>query len=511
MNKRFPIYLLLGIMFASVLFSCGGDDDDAPYEFDLVSSVAVTEFYLSENSEILNNLDSVFFTIDLNKAEIYNADSLPKGTDVSGLEINMTYVNCSSAQFHVTGGKWMKDTTFVYNSGDSIDFTGDVKFTIISQDLTASRTYTIKVNVHEMEPDSLYWNRTSRRDLPSYSNYQPKEQKTVQYHEGLYCLMRDAVSCVLAITSDPASNKWTRSRIELPFEPKVETFTATSDALYMLDVEGELYKSVDGFAWSSCGTSWYSVSGSYGDRMLGVIYEDGVYKHTEYPMSAGFEPYQVSESFPIEGVSPMVTISSKWAVSEQRMIIGGVTVSGVYTGHSWGYDGEEWGQISRRDILESKGVTLIDYRYFSVDTENNWSVTEYPTLFAMGGVDKEGEMQGMVYVSNDRGMNWYLGGELVQLPDYIEDFAYAQAFVYNSTLTTESRSESTGWISMPATKLPSWYSVCDGVTSQSRVTTAITSWECPYIYLFGGTDIYGNLHNNIWRGVVNRLSFKPLY
>ena len=69
----------------------------------------------------------------------------------------MTYVTCSSAEFHVKGGKWMKDTTFVYKSGDSIDFTGDVKFTIISQDLSATRTYDIKVNVHKVKPDSLSW------------------------------------------------------------------------------------------------------------------------------------------------------------------------------------------------------------------------------------------------------------------------------------------------------------------------------------------------------------------
>ena len=35
-------------------------------------------------------------------------------------------------------------------------------------------------------------------------------------------------------------------------------------------------------------------------------------------------------------------------------------------------------------------------------------------------------------------------------------------------------------------------------------------WDCPYIYVFGG---YGNnsmVQNSIWKGVVNRLTFKPI-
>jgi hypothetical protein len=42
------------------------------------------------------------------------------------------------------------------------------------------------------------------------------------------------------------------------------------------------------------------------------------------------------------------------------------------------------------------------------------------------------------------------------------------------------------------------------------VTQAVTEWECPYIYLFGGEDTAGNTFNTIWRGVINRYTFKPI-
>ena len=38
----------------------------------------------------------------------------------------------------------------------------------------------------------------------------------------------------------------------------------------------------------------------------------------------------------------------------------------------------------------------------------------------------------------------------------------------------------------------------------------IINWDCPYIYLYGGLDAQGTLHNSVWRGVINRLTFVPI-
>ena len=510
MNRRYPIYLLLGILIASVSFSCNDDDDDNLMTDSLISSTAVSSFALEANDEVLENLDTVFFTIDLGKAEIYNADSLPMGTDVSGLAIDMEYVACSSAEFHVTGGKVMKDTTFVYSSGDSIDFTGDVKFTIVSQDLTAKRTYTIKVNVHQVEPDSLYWSRVARRDLPCYTT-SPKSQKTVQYKGKLYCLVNDVNSYVLSTTEHPADNQWEKTRVQFPFVPKNESFTATDDALYILDENNALYKSADGFTWESCGETWYNIVGSYDNRLLGLVNENGVYKHVEYPASEGFVSTEIQKGFPVSGMSQMVTLTSKWAVTDQKVMIGGVTAEGKYIGDMWGYDGKNWSLISHDGLPGIKDVTLIQYRY-TYFYAGEWILYDYPALIAVGGVFYDGDLNGFVYLSTDNGINWGDGPESLQMPEYIEPFAGAQAYVYTSTLT-DARSAYDGWIEMPAAKMPAsyWNSEEAHALYRSRVTVAPTSWECPYIYLFGGTTVDGYLYNNIWRGVINRLTFKPLY
>jgi len=216
----------------------------------------------------------------------------------------------------------------------------------------------------------------------------------------------------------------------------------------------------------------------------------------------------VSPSFPIEGVSQMITLDSKWAVEKQRIVLGGVTASGKYLCDSWGYDGNNWGKISHKSSLpELKNTTLFKYKYTHFDVES-WTTYEYMALFAMGGTLNDGDLdREMVYISTDNGISWGSGNESLFLPDYIEPFTGAQAFVYNTTFTDNGArsNENYGWIEMPSSKMPIGYRY------QSRATVAVTSWECPYMYVFGGTNERGVLHNNIWRGVINRLTFKPLY
>ena len=150
---------------------------------------------------------------------------------------------------------------------------------------------------------------------------------------------------------------------------------------------------------------------------------------------------------------------------------------GSFSGATWGFDGERWGEISRVGIPGVKGATLVSYYYTYLD-ENNLRSYQYPALLAMGGALRGvNKMNEKVYISSDNGITWAEASETLQLPDYIEDFTNAQALVFNSTLTDARSSELTGWIDMPVTKLPA------SLRYRSRAIEPITSWECPYIYL----------------------------
>lgn len=77
----------------ALIVSCNKKDDDSSevLKDETVASVAVSSFSLRANKNIMQNLDSVFFSIDLDRGIIYNADSLPKGTDISKLTVNIGF------------------------------------------------------------------------------------------------------------------------------------------------------------------------------------------------------------------------------------------------------------------------------------------------------------------------------------------------------------------------------------------------------------------------------------
>lgn len=149
---------------------------------------------------------------------------------------------------------------------------------------------------------------------------------------------------------------------------------------------------------------------------------------------------------------------------------------------------------------------MVAYYTYVTDT-TTWKVKKYPTLLAMGGTLADGTNDKTVFVSNDNGVHWKKGGELLQLPDYIPAFSAAQAFVYNTTIYQSRSTTASDWSSFPSRNLPSWFTIAGA----SRATEPVTSWDSPYIYLFGGTNSDGTLNNSIWRGVINRLTFKPIY
>lgn len=500
MLKKIAIYILVAT-FATTFIACNEDSDDAT---ESSSNVMVTSFSLAENDSILVNLDSVFFTIDLINAKIFNADSLPYGTNVSRLVANIGTAGCSVAELHIPR-PGQSDTIIDYlkNSTDSIDFSnGPIKFHVVATDKTTARDYSISVNVHQIKPDSLFWNKLSKNNLPSNIT-NPTVQKTVKFNNKAVCITGIHPEYTLATNSNPSNyTLWKKNDLSFPFTPNINSLNATEEALYILDIDGNLYSSTDGLNWESCNTQWYHIYGGYGKTLLGVKAIDGSFYHVTFPETT---TTIVDDSCPISGTSPFVYYNNKWETSEQAFVIGGRCADGRCTGDMWGYDGTNWVQVSNVGISPREDMTFFAYYTFETNT-NNWSVTEYPTLVAFGGFDAEGYPDRNVYISINMGLTWKLADDLMQLPDYIPNMGGAQALIFDRTMTARSTN---GWVDYPSKTLPPYWEIYNPILS--RASKPVTQWECPYIYLFGGYHKKdGSLYNSIWRGVINRLSFKPI-
>lgn len=487
MKKGFLLYVLVGLFAMTLIGSCkkSQEEEEQQYVYEGASSTLISAFSLEADTSVLAHLDSVFFSIDHEKREIYNADSLPKGTNVSKILINLTLTNGAKADFTVKGGERMKDSTWTYNLGDTIDFTGEVSAKITSYNGAANRTYSIKVNVHKMNPDSLYWSSMSRRDLPNAPAV-IDEQKTVSGpNKQVYCLLKSGSDYVLSVTDDPENETWNKITPNFTFVPQVSSLVGTAEkGLFILDVNGNLYNSETGADWTSCGVVWHTILGGFTNKALGVMKDGSVYKYDEYPCADGYVPEEVEKDFPIEGASEMALFGAKWYLYDQGMIVGGRDANGDLHGDVWGYDGKVWGLLAKNQLPPREKMILFQHYLYEVfDTHRE---LKHEAWFAIGGRDEYGIAYKDVYITYNHGLLWRFGDQNVQLPTYIHSLYGAQ--------------------SVSITRIVN----ADGGRVVSKAATDVTEWAVPYIYLVGGENSVGKVYNNIWCGALNRVTFKPI-
>lgn len=493
-----PVVVLAG---STILAACNAKEDEAP-AYEPVPSVAVTKFVLSSNSKVMENLDSVFFSIDLDRGIIFNADSLPKGTPVDKLVPVITYSSgVKKALIKMTGGSTREgEVNYTDSPTDSIDFTGKVTLTLSTADDALTRTYTVKVNVHKMVADSLMWDRTAVASLPSRLP-SPKEQRTVSYGDKVITLIRESDnSLTLASCLNPSDNNWEKTELALPFEPALRSLNATDDSLYILSSSGELFSSSDAEGWVSTGFVWHTVIGGYGSQLLGIIRDSsGGFAHDIYPRPEGYSPVAVSPDFPVEAMSQFNSFSSKWASTPIGFFIGGRR-GNTLSGDSWSYDGTSWANTSNNPLPPLENPLIIPYFNYR-KTSTSWLQTEYSVWLCIGGRMADGSVNPSMYLSYDNGVNWMKADSLLQLPDYIHPSVKADAVIRNTPMSARLDAY---WRSS-RTELPK------GARISYFVDGTDVEWDCPYIYMFGGEDSQGRLRNVISRGVLARLTFSPLF
>jgi hypothetical protein len=216
---------------------------------------------------------------------------------------------------------------------------------------------------------------------------------------------------------------------------------------------------------------------------------DGYY-HDEYPRSADFTATPIEAGFPVSHSSDMIQTDNTWTISQQAMIVGGYDANGQLLRDVWGFDGHHWGKINNihtRTLPALADATLFPYyTYKALSGVRRYALQE--TWFVMGGRLADGTLNGKVYLSNTQGITWSQADSTMAMPSEMPKFYGAQAFVNEETLSASGPSYAPG-----------------------RVSSAVTTWECPFLYLMGGYNDQGDLLPYTWRGVYNRMTNYPVY
>ena len=166
------------VLFTSVfvLASCLRNESDNVVYYD---DTAITTFTVGTLNRYIHvksskGEDSVYkatldgstykFFIDQAKREIYNADSLPIGVDVSKVLVTATTKNGGLIGVNLRTRDRSADSVVYVSSSDSLDFTNPLEFRVYNTSGTAFRSYTVHVNVHKEVADSFVWRSFAAND-----------------------------------------------------------------------------------------------------------------------------------------------------------------------------------------------------------------------------------------------------------------------------------------------------------------------------------------------------------
>lgn len=451
------IVLFITGCFALLLSSCLGSDDQPGYELSM--DCQITNFSLSSDS--VPGLSSVVFTIDQVNGRIFNADSMPYGTEIEKVICNMKFAstvwNCQLIQEAVG------DTVY-WNSADSVDFSKPVKIITTAIDQVTTKTYVAQVNVHQMIPDSMTWELYGEGIAGAVLK---NEKVLVLGNQGaeyyyMYTQPADASKGYQLFRSAVSDAKnWT----ELPLtglpagEIMLSQLTEYEGQVYAATVKGALYRSADGQDWTLVEHTPVIKA------LLGVVKEGNSRPSAFTAIAAGDGDQQVFASmdkggnwqtgeavpdgFPVSGFG---NVDYNSMYRERLMLVGGRTGRNNLTNGVWStMDGRAWALI-----------TDTESAYFS--PREGAMVTKYDNkLFLLGGIEAGDKALKDIYFSSDGGVTWDLSDTLAVMPDNFTARGFASIHVDKEN----------------------------------------------FIYLFGGKEkTDSNELDQVWRGRIHRLGFK---
>ena len=257
-------------VFAAVmltLVSCLKDREVVTYPQCAITSFTIgnitTKFY-TKTADGLNDstytrvIDgkSIAFNIDQLKGEIESVDSIIGWADISRVVPTITY----SGVLYCKQRGW--DDFYWFSAGtDSVDFTQDVEFMVISTDDKNSRVYKAKLNKANLIVDSLYWTDRSATGLTLNGKH-----RSVVLDKQIYTFADNGGAPTVTMFDTEADATWTTPETLTGSAATLDiaSIVVFQDKFYGLDADGHLYSSTA----ETQGSVWMAVGSETFDRLL---------------------------------------------------------------------------------------------------------------------------------------------------------------------------------------------------------------------------------------------------
>lgn len=253
--KRIILPFIILLSAVMLVTSCLSDtDNDVVYYSDTAMTSftlgTLNRYYTGKNSA--GTADSTYTTtvtgsdykmyIDQKQGLVYNADSLPQGTDIAHV---LCTVNSKNGGYIIIKNV-DSDTLNYYSSSDSIDFTTTREFRVVANDASAYRKYMVTLNVHKEYPDSFRWYKESNQE--AFEGM--KGMKAVTIENRLYVFgLKDNATVAYTANADDINAGWTKLNTNKNLDADAyKNVVAHNNSLFTITA-GKLIVSTDGQNW----------------------------------------------------------------------------------------------------------------------------------------------------------------------------------------------------------------------------------------------------------------------
>lgn len=326
MRRNF-LSTILGLAILSMaITACLGDEKTIEYSTDAtIKSFSV---------DTTNNIRGTF-TIDQINGKIFNQDSLRFGADTV---VDRILLTITANGYLMTG-----DTSLIQT--DSFDLSktmeSPMKVTAIALDGVTKKEYTIKVNIHKQDPDSLVWMKPGNPIGMNVSS----EQKSICFNNELI----NYVSNTTAYTSTKGDSWTSKSISGMPADVQLSSITPFNGKVYAVTGSGKLIQSKDGVMWNETGLPYQFVTlvAAFPGTLSGIFLK-GTERHfftTDKDVTSIHEGELVAERFPTQNLS--YDIYKTGTGLTKAIAIGDNVIATDTTSTPWiSLDGLQWEEIS---------------------------------------------------------------------------------------------------------------------------------------------------------------------
>ena len=403
-RKNWLLKLLALVVMAT---SCSKDDTVVTTRDDYCYIKSVVLGTVKRKTKTLNTSfqgSTYEMTINLRDNTIENRDSLPYGSLLDRVLATISF-DGSTLAYRTKGSD---EGWTAYNATDSLDLTKPLELYLTSNDNQSSRTYTLKVNVHKQEGDSLYW-KQCEKEVEALNGM--SEKKAFTLNDKLFVLGQKGSGTVLAERSSiEAQGSWEETATDLPATADLQTLRQQEDKFYISTTDGKILTSTDAKEWQQVGTTIPAgLTLVEKTERLYYILSEGKLLRSEDATNWEEEPLDAEATLlPATGIR---ALSVEQANGNSRIVMVGQR------------EGSDNAVVWNKMWNGSEPETGASWIYFPLSPDNTSPCPRLDHLnllpydgkcIAFGGasVDKSRKALDAVYISQDYGITWRHDGEL---------------------------------------------------------------------------------------------------